>query len=703
MQRLSRALWGAVLISLLCAGAISAQVEVIDGFVLYDLHLISQESLAHWTPRWTGPIQAATILALLAELGHPRLIDDLNGDGVIDELDTILLADSLGKGTMRTETTRGTNDARLVLGLARYVADRYPDEFVLKIYDEGFPAEFQAETGQPFAPDAIAGIVLRAMPEPSVDAYKTELESLEGVILGLEEDPDRNNTYLSGRSLLFEETPEGYTPIDLAWAAEDRWTPGAQGQVLETVGWMADRFYVEFRGDWMPVEILLALSPQERPGLGDGDHECPDDAIAYDVTRTPTPHGEVEVEECVERLGDVDRYTWTVANIDYLVDGCGICMFAVPNPGLPILGHSQPPGVAFSPSPWALRWFAHLGSCGILPGASGVFSVSFPAPTIDVAVPGAVGGCSVPGPCKLSLIEVDSIRTTGPMAAGDCPDLVVTIDDWSCTCRPLASAPSYTCQISVWVHIENVGAADVTVPTTVRLQGLAPYTGSVSEAPVPPLVSGGGHAVMLQFTVTASEPPCPIGFAVTADASGVVAECDEANTVTGSACCRSVTTGGACCLPDGSCVQLTQTECEAAGGDYQGNGVSCATVKCPGPSGCPDLTVYIYWATCSCSCSYTPGMVPVCAYRHSLLARITNAGSAPSAATTATLWPGGETESVPALAPGGHVDVTIEYEVPGGRQCEPLEELLTLQVTPVPGECDVTNNAESRSVTCTES
>ncbi|MCC7388013.1 MAG: hypothetical protein IT431_04510 [Phycisphaerales bacterium] len=37
---------------------------------------------------------------------------------------------------------------------------------------------------------------------------------------------------------------------------------------------------------------------------------------------------------------------------------------------------------------------------------------------------------------------------------------------------------------------------------------------------------------------------------------------------------------GACCMPDGSCVQSTSGDCVASGGVYQGDGTSCGTVQC---------------------------------------------------------------------------------------------------------------------------
>lgn len=56
---------------------------------------------------------------------------------------------------------------------------------------------------------------------------------------------------------------------------------------------------------------------------------------------------------------------------------------------------------------------------------------------------------------------------------------------------------------------------------------------------------------------------------------------------------------GACCLPDGSCVIATTTDCSTAGGTFKGDGTSCATAGCtaasqaccfPSTGGCLNLS-----------------------------------------------------------------------------------------------------------------
>jgi hypothetical protein len=293
-------------------GWLAAAQLTTPGYVVSDLQLISQESKTDWSAEWTGPIQAATILAWFAEHGYPALIRDFNNDGVIDELDTIELADILGKTVMGTETVRGTTDVRLVLGLARYVAERYPDQFELKIYDVGFSGEFATEEGDAFDPRIVDGIELVLKNEPSIAAYEAELESGEGVIVGLEEGDD-GNTYLSGRSFLYETTPDGYTPIDLAWAKENRYEPGPQGKVLETVGKMDEFFYLDYHGHWTKAEFMLALSPSITTGEGIPGEDCPD-LIVIGSAKCEFVEGETEcddewsvtVEATVRNIGAAD-------------------------------------------------------------------------------------------------------------------------------------------------------------------------------------------------------------------------------------------------------------------------------------------------------------------------------------------------------------------------------------------------------------
>ena len=48
----------------------------------------------------------------------------------------------------------------------------------------------------------------------------------------------------------------------------------------------------------------------------------------------------------------------------------------------------------------------------------------------------------------------------------------------------------------------------------------------------------------------------------------------------------SLTTVGACCLPDGTCTGSTEAQCDAAGGLYQGDATDCAAADCPSVGAC---------------------------------------------------------------------------------------------------------------------
>ncbi len=529
------------------------QPEPATSFTVSDLQLISTASKPDWNDRWTGPVEAATILAWFHDHGFPALMPDLNGDGIVDEHDTIELADLFGKGVMRTTTPLGTTDARLVRGLAEYVADKYPGEFELKIYDRGFPVEFNREFPIDFAPDAIPGIRLTlAEVEPNFRAYTEELTSAEGVIIGIERNA-RLNYYLAGRSFLFEKTAQGNDGIDLAWGKEDPWAPGIQGQVLETEGKQTDAWYILYQGEWVKVEFMLALSPLVERDKETGDHgPCPEGAIGYDVSTTTTDYGDVRVVECVTRDGDIDTYTYTVTNISYEKDGCGICYFSVMNlGGFTTVGQSGPGTWLINPfHPAGWEWLAPMGSCGIEIGESAVFSFSVLGPTYDVTVKGFVSPCHHPwikeeataGGSTLILDlapRFQSVRTTGPSdtppPGEGCPDLVIQVERSSCSCE-WTQKQEYVCTVDVYATVKNIG--DQTA--THFYCALKSAVGG-DQILVASLDPGASKSLHFQFSYTVprgAAPECPLDFIVKADSKNFVKECNEKNnTDTDEVCC----------------------------------------------------------------------------------------------------------------------------------------------------------------------
>ncbi|HEC62949.1 MAG TPA: hypothetical protein ENI38_00960, partial [Candidatus Acetothermia bacterium] len=157
-----------------------------EPFEVPDLELVSYAALPEGSEAYTGPVCAAIVLAWFAHHGFPALLPDLNEDGIVDEQDTVELAIQLSRA-MDVRPERGAWDPWLVDALARYVGERVPDAFVLKIYDESFPAEYQEGLGRSFDGDIYPGIAIELRPNPSRDAYAEELLAGEGVILGVGE------------------------------------------------------------------------------------------------------------------------------------------------------------------------------------------------------------------------------------------------------------------------------------------------------------------------------------------------------------------------------------------------------------------------------------------------------------------------------------------------------------------------------------
>lgn len=142
-----------------------------------------------------------------------------------------------------------------------------------------------------------------------------------------------------------------------------------------------------------------------------------------------TEWGSFRVEECVTRDGDRDRYEYTVTNLNFVYDGCGLCEFYVPNfHGFPTLDQWGP--VGWLVNPWGeWSWHAPLGDCGITAGRAEQFGFAVPSPTTDALQWAAAAGCPKPiGPGGLLiLLPRIEFRTTGPAPGdeGGCPDLVV--------------------------------------------------------------------------------------------------------------------------------------------------------------------------------------------------------------------------------------------------------------------------------------
>ena len=500
----------------LSLGLAAQELPPMDYFEIDDLQLVSHQAVLEGSEAYAGPTCSAIVLAWLADHGFRALLPDLNEDGVIDEQDTIILAERLSPA-MRVQPERGALDPWLVDAVARYVAERYPDQFLIKIYDDTFREEYRAVMGRPFDPGLYPYIAFELRRNATHADYTDELLSAEGVILGLGQERERNR-YFVGRSFRMSQQPEGW-PIDVVDTSDDPGLTGLQAQVYPTYMREGETHWLVAYGGWQPLEFMLALSPTEEPGLGEEEHACAEGAFGYDVVTVDTEFGSFQVEECAVHDGDRDLYIYTVRNIDFLYNDCGICEFYLPNTGgFPTLDQWGPPGWlmnVWNPAGWS--WTAPLGSCGIMPGESAVFGFAVPAPTVDVAYPAAVAACVNP---TTGLVPRIKFITTGPGGAEEgCPDLIILR---LTGCWGFDSQKRPFARVDVWV--KNLGtetASNVQVCITAASQST-----TVSAGTMPP---GSTKHVTATVYLPVGTPAFPISVHVVVDCQDKIEECDETN------------------------------------------------------------------------------------------------------------------------------------------------------------------------------
>lgn len=497
--------------------AVGQEIPPRTKFEVADLQLVSHEALPDGTVAHSGPVCAAIVMAWFARHGYPALLPDLNEDGKVDEADTVVLAARFVKD-MVVAPDRPALDPRLMDVLARYVADRYPHEFVLKLWDDSFAEEYRVVFGKPFAPSDYPGINVEAHPNAAYADYTEELLAGEGVILGLGKER-ATNTFFVGRSFEFEEKADGW-PIDVVDTADDPTETGVQAQVFPTVmkkgpeGWWLVRY-----AGWIPLEFMLSLSPIREPTALAVPGPCPTGAIGHDVVTVTSEWGSFRVEECVTREGNRDVYTYTVTNINFVYNGCGICEFYLPNfHGFPTLDQWGPAGWLVNPfGPWS--WIAPLGDCGIAPGSAAVFGFAVPAPTSDTWQGAAAAGCAQPTGGAVLLPPQVKFRTTGP-GPGEtkCADLdVIRLTAcWRIT-------PRQEIEVLVTAIIRNVGVAasgGFWVCIQVGSNSTMDYFSGLAP----------GATFNLSTSLTLAPPVSfPILVTVVADCFSQVDECDETN------------------------------------------------------------------------------------------------------------------------------------------------------------------------------
>ncbi|MBS3825310.1 hypothetical protein KGY58_02080 [Candidatus Bipolaricaulota bacterium] len=224
--------------------------------------LLGQGAKNAWGDFWSAPTVTAINLGYLAANGYPAFVPDTNGNGRVDRPDLIHVADLLGNNEyMKTVTTTGTTDPDLLYGLAKYVDLKYPGEFEIKVYEQGFSGEYAEERGG-LLPDKLFSLPIRLYPDPLFADYRKELRGGEMVWLGLSQKRSQLNHFLAGRSFDPKENTPGRFMVDLVEPRAGQQVRPARARVIETI--MRERGEIRYGGRFIPVDIMLALSPIEK-------------------------------------------------------------------------------------------------------------------------------------------------------------------------------------------------------------------------------------------------------------------------------------------------------------------------------------------------------------------------------------------------------------------------------------------------------
>jgi len=511
----------AVLISIAFTFALFAQEEIPEIYVVEGLQRVGLASLSHWENDWeySRAIAAAAILAWFRGQGYAALLGDLNADATIDESDTVQLADRLAEVSMGCAEPSSETDAWLVIGLARYVGSKYPDGFEIEIYDPGFPEEYERVSGTAFSPNAIPGITITIGPEPTFDAYTSEMKAVAGVIVGLEQEVGRN-LYFTGYSFLRDPLGSTTCGIGLLSPEEDWFAEGVQGKVVETSARQTDALLVEYRGEWVPAESLVALrSLLPRVSMSgsviceDGTSACTAtvEAVVERANDTPIETG---FDIILDVSGDESRRAIVRTVMPEEINPTGRTTLAFTFPMTPEDGASEPCTYSLS-----MSFLGHAWSLdGLLP--------------VIVAVPEAIHGDES---CNGFYYGAGCCEDVP-----ECLDLVVTTDGPSCSCEDVVeetwhSEPTHprggwwetevvgiTCEAKIRWTVENMGTKE-TGPFRVRIETSTGFAQSRNVYGLPP-----GHDVSRWFEIIVEE--CgPITVTIIADHLDEVDECDEEN------------------------------------------------------------------------------------------------------------------------------------------------------------------------------
>jgi len=320
--------------------------------------------------------------------------------------------------------------------------------------------------------------------------------------------------------------------------------PTTDGEVLASVSTQCDadaaRSGPTFRAPTTgPVGIDPEGSePPSPPGPAEGGG-CPEGRIAYDVTYGVSPTGlEARVEECVTRDGDLDTYTYTVANLDFLIDGRGFRRFAVAViAGLEVIASSAPAGWSEAEPGldgyWAWEQRADAPGSGVGVGDSVVFTKTVRGPTVDGPAAAIVGGWVRMGDVLSPFVDSVLVTTTGPITAPllACADLVVESVTVDCACA-WTPQQQYECEVVADLIVSNLGSADAAGFSVEIVTGEGSYRRGSSG-----LAAGASRSIHL--SVEFEGDACPLDYHIEVDSRHEIDECDEDNNVlVGEVCCE---------------------------------------------------------------------------------------------------------------------------------------------------------------------
>lgn len=497
------------------AAEASPETYVTDG-----LQRISLQSLRAERDNWeySRAIAAATILAWFRDQGFVAFLDDWTEDGVIDGSDTIRLAEHLAATAMNCEQPSSEPDAQLVVGLAQYVADRYPDVFELRIYDLGFSEEFEQISGDVFSPDAIPGITIVVGPEPTFDVYESELMAHAGVIVGLEQAPG-HNLYFTGHSSLKDPTGAETYGMGLLSPQEDWFAAGTQGTLLKMTARQLDVLLVEHHGLWMKAETIVALHSRAPRVYTTSDVVCADGTSCTATVKAVVQLGEdaplasaFDLVLEVTNGGSTRTFVKTVAPEEINPTGSVTLVFTFPiaSPDDASAPCTYSLGMGYLHDPWAI-------AAALATGAA-----------VPVAIHGdeSANGCYAGGGCCENV--------------PDCLDLIIRADCQRCDCEDVIEEtwhpdPLYpqggwwetevvdrVCEAEVRCIVGNLGTID-TGSFSVTIETSSGHTETEMFESIAP---GGDGSTWFEFTV---EETVQIIITIIADSRNDIAECDEGN------------------------------------------------------------------------------------------------------------------------------------------------------------------------------